>query len=109
VFDGEALNRGTEESADPVGDEVGRVFAGNDAFAEMAVAEIGDEGDDVWAGFRARDDFDKMQIARGIEEVDAEKVFAKFGGPAFGDLRRRDAAGVGGDMAPSARCAITLS
>ena len=43
VFDGQALNGGTEESADAVGDEVRRVFAGDDAFAQMAVAEIGDE------------------------------------------------------------------
>jgi hypothetical protein len=49
VFDGQALNGGTEESADSVGDEVRRVLAGNDALAEMAVAEIGDERDDFGA------------------------------------------------------------
>ena len=41
VFDGQALHRGAEERADPVGDEVRRVFARHDALAEMAVAEIG--------------------------------------------------------------------
>ena len=46
VLDGEALDGGAEESADAVGDEVRRVFAGNDALAQMAVAEIGDERDD---------------------------------------------------------------
>ena len=38
-----------------------------------------------------------MQIARRIEEVRAEKMLAEFGRIAFGDLRQRNAAGVGGD------------
>ena len=97
VFDGQTLHGGAEESADSVGDEVRRVLAGNDAFAQMEVAEIGDECEDVRARVRPGNDFDQMQIARRIEKVCAEEVLAKFGGIAFGDLRQRNAAGVGGD------------
>ena len=79
VFDGQALDRGAEESADSVADEVRRVFAGNDAFAEMAVAEIGDERNDIRTGCRAGNDFDQMEVARRIEEMRTEKVLAEFG------------------------------
>ena len=34
VFDCQTLHRGSEEGADPVGDEVRRIFAGNDTLAE---------------------------------------------------------------------------
>ena len=46
VLDGQPLHRGTEKCADAIGDEVRRILAGNDALAQMAIAEIGDEGED---------------------------------------------------------------
>ena len=36
------MDGGAEETADAVGDEVGRVLAGDDAFAQVQIAEIGD-------------------------------------------------------------------
>ena len=91
------LNRRAEECADAVGDEVRRVLAGHHAFAQMAVAELADEREDLGPRVRAGNHFDQMQIARRIEEVRAEEVLAELVGIAFGDLRQRDAAGVGGD------------
>ena len=97
-LDGEALDGGAEEAADAVGDEVGSVLAGHDAFAEVAVAESGDEvactsGEVSGPGIISSE----MQVARRVEEMRAQEVLAEFGGKSFGDAGQRDAAGVGGN------------
>jgi len=78
VFDGDLLNSRAEERADPVGDKVGRIFAGNHSFAQPPVAEILHEAHDLWHGFFSADYFQQMQIARRIEEVSPQEVAAKF-------------------------------
>src|SRR3984957_16546496 len=91
LFDGEAffdcqlLDGGAKKTADAVGDEVGGVLAGYDAFAEMTVGEMGDEVPDLGQSFGAGDHLEQMQIARRIEEVRSEEMLAELGGESLGD------------------------
>ena len=102
-FDGEVFldhrfrDGAAEKTADAVGDEVGRVLGADDAFAETAVGELFDVGQDAGVGFRAGDQLHQVEVARRIEEVRAEEVAAELGRESFGDFGERDAAGVGGD------------
>ena len=64
----------------------------------MAVAEIADERRDFRGESPAPEMIStKMQVARRIEKVDPEEVFAKLGRIAFRDLSERNTAGVAGE------------
>jgi len=84
-FDGEIFfdhrfgDGAAEEGADAVGDEVGRVLGAHDAFAEAAVGELFDAGQDLRIGIGAGDQLHQVEIARRIEEVRAEEVAAESG------------------------------
>ena len=83
--------------ADAIGDEIGRVFGDDHAFAKAAVAKIGEGFQDFGGGFRPGDQFDEFQIARRIEEMRAGPVLLKFFAHAFGDEMHGQARSVGGD------------
>ena len=90
VFHGELLDGAAEETADAIADEVGRVFAVDDAFAEAAVAEFAEESEDAGIGFSAGDHLDQVQIARRVEEMRAAEMAAQIGAEAFGDRVQRE-------------------
>src|SRR5690349_14842193 len=94
LLDGQLLNRGAEERADAVGNEVGCVLADHDAFAQVKIAEFGDEGKDFGIRFRPGNYFRQMQIPGRIEKVSAKEVLAKFRRVAFSDAAQRNAARV---------------
>ena len=97
VFDRIFRNRAAEETSDAIGDEIRRIFAGNDAFAQPPIGEVPHEIEYFVAGTRAGNHFHQVQVTRRIEEVRAQKVAAEFSRETFRDLSERDTAGVGGE------------
>src|SRR5262249_55620909 len=71
AFDGDFADSAAEKAADAVGDEIRRVLAGNNAFAQTFIGEGRDEFENRRIRFGAGDDLEEMQISRGIEKVRA--------------------------------------
>ena len=76
LFHGQTQHGADEERSDAIGYEVGGVLGAHDALAEPDVAEFGDPVERFAARLRRGNHFDEIEIARGIEEVRAEKVAA---------------------------------
>ena len=85
------------ESADAIGDEVGRVLGEDDPFAELDIAEVDDGIDEGAIGFGSGNQFEQAHVARRIEEVGTEPGAAEVLGKSFSDFRYRQAAGIGSD------------
>ena len=92
VFDGEIhlLHQAHDvedgECADAIGDEVGRVFGVDDAFAQLDVGEMGDGFEQHAIGIGRGNEFEQPHVTRGIEEVRAKPAAAEVVGKAFGDF-----------------------
>src|SRR5665213_968769 len=97
MLHGQFLHCRSEERADAVGDEIRRILARDYSLAEMQIAEFRDERENFGTGGRPWNDLGQVQIAGRVEEMSAEEVLAEFVRIAFGNLRERDAAGVGGN------------
>ena len=85
------------KGADAIGDEIGSVLGADDAFAEAAIAEIGERVEDFGRSGRAGNQFDQLHVARRIEEMRAGPMLLEIVVEAFGDLADGQAGGVGGD------------
>ena len=85
------------ERPDPVGDEVGRVLAADDPFAQDAVGEGLDLGDHRGIGLWPRDGLEQPQVARGVEEVRAQEAAAEGFGQVRRHLRDAEARGIARD------------
>src|SRR5262249_864837 len=59
--------------ANPIGDEVGRVFGIDNALAQNTVAEPRDEAGDLSGGLRSAYQFQQMEVSRRVEEMRTEK------------------------------------
>ena len=82
------------ESSDAIGDEVWTILGGHDTFAETLIEKAVKEAGDFRLGPLSANDFDEMQIAWWIEEVNAEKVLLEVVRSSFGEQVDRDTAGV---------------
>ena len=96
-LDREMLHGAAEETADAIGNEVGRILARHHALAQMPVGEIGDAFVNRGLRLGTGDHFEQMQIAGRIEEVRSQEILAELAGESFGDTHQRNAAGVSGE------------
>ncbi len=94
---GELADFRAKETPDAIADEVGSILARHHAFAEVEIAEGRDRVQDIAARFLPGDYFGEMQVARGIEEVCAQKMLSELAIEALGDARQGNSAGVSGD------------
>ena len=92
----EFVDRGAEETADAVGDEIGGVFARDYALAEVQIAEVRHPVGYFGSGAGPANHLHQVQVARRIEKVRAQKVAAQFFVEAGGDAGQGNAAGIGG-------------
>jgi hypothetical protein len=80
--------------AEAVGDEAGRVLAGDDALAHRDVGEAGHLLDQRRVALRAGDDLEQAHVARRVEEVGDHEVALEAVGQALDELGQRDRRGV---------------
>ncbi len=83
--------------ADAIGDEIGRVFRGDDAFAEAQVADFVERLQDFRKRLGTGDQLDQFHVTRRIEEMRSGPVLLKIFGAAFSDQMNRQARGVRSD------------
>ena len=89
--------------ADPVADEVRRVFGDDDALAEVDAGEVRHALDNCRVGVRRRDHLEQLEVARRVEEVGPEEALLEIVRAALGDLVDRQAGGVRRDHGRVAR------
>src|SRR5260370_35178574 len=73
------------------------MFGDHHALSEAAIAKIAERVENLAAGRRPGDDFDKFQVARRIEKVRPGPVLLKIFRKTLGDQADGEAGGVGGD------------
>ena len=83
--------------ADAIGDKIRRVFRDHDAFAELAIAEIGKRFDNFGKRIGAGNYFDELHIARRIKKMRAGPVAAKIQAASFSDFTDAQAGSICGD------------
>src|SRR5262245_46520603 len=94
------------EQTDVIRNEVGRVLGDDDAFTETHIRKGRNSLDNGWIRVGGRNDLQKVQIARGIEEMSAEPMTTKVrasstcqdGDRYTGCVRRDDGAGASGSV-----------
>ena len=88
------------EYADAVGDESWSVLTNHDLLAQNAFAVGLQEREHFGFGLGPRDDFQKGQVARRVEEVRAAEVGLEIFGPSFTELGQGNARRVARDEGP---------
>ena len=97
VLQGDLGDGAAKIAADAIGDEIRRVLAVNDAFAQPAIRVLANECDHFGVGFRTGDHFQQVHVPGGIEEMRAQEVAPELRREALHDLGQRNSAGAGGD------------
>jgi hypothetical protein len=69
-----------------IGDEVGCVLASDDALSKSAAGEAFNKLDDRGVSVLSRDQFQQVQIARGIEEMCSKEIPVELGCEALRNL-----------------------
>ena len=90
-------DRGQRHGADAVGDKARRVLAADRRFAEAVAEQRLDPAQDRLARLLVGDQLDKVHIAHGVEEMDAEEAALPLLAEALRDRGDRDVRGVGAD------------
>ena len=88
--------------ADAVGDEVGGVLGGDDALAELLLAEAGQSLGDLGQGVGAAHELEQPHVADGVEEVGDDEVLPHLFRHAGGHVGQGQARGVAGHDAAGA-------